>query len=290
MKKLYVIGNGFDRWHNLPTSYSDFSEFADKELTEFENYYSFDDLHNYEPWHDFENALSAFDADIFLDTFNEVNVQSDDFKPSQVYGLEDEIAQQTREHISDVQSTFAGWIRQIDVSKTSPKMTFEQESQFITFNYTSTLQTVYGVDDSCVFHIHGRADKDANEDLIFGHGEDVQELPEVDEDGEPTGDIFSEALSAARYPLYALKKPVDEILERYKTYFDGLRNIEEVVIIGHSLNNIDIPYFRRIAEVATSANWTVTYHDETDKPIFMQTLVDCGIAEDKIKAIDTQEL
>ena len=32
MAKLYVIGNGFDLWHGLPTRYGQFYEFANSEI------------------------------------------------------------------------------------------------------------------------------------------------------------------------------------------------------------------------------------------------------------------
>ena len=60
MTNLYIIGNGFDLWHGLPTSYREFYEFAQDTLDELGNYYLFD-LSVHEPWHDFENALAAFE-------------------------------------------------------------------------------------------------------------------------------------------------------------------------------------------------------------------------------------
>ncbi|CED57349.1 putative uncharacterized protein [Aliivibrio wodanis] len=139
MKSLYIIGNGFDLWHDLPTSYAKFYEFAKNTLDELENYYSFD-LQELEPWHDFENALGAFDANSFLEFHNEVDIMSDDFKQKQIFGLEDEITEQTDIHVSTVQETFIGWVNQIDVSQIKTKMQFPEDSHFLTFNYTSTLQ------------------------------------------------------------------------------------------------------------------------------------------------------
>lgn len=41
MTKLYVIGNGFDLWHGLPTIYRQLYDFAKEILDELENYYLF---------------------------------------------------------------------------------------------------------------------------------------------------------------------------------------------------------------------------------------------------------
>ncbi|GEK12595.1 bacteriophage abortive infection AbiH family protein [Aliivibrio fischeri] len=287
MRKLYVIGNGFDLWHDLPTSYREFYEFAQSTLDELGNYYQFE-LQNHEPWHDFENALGAFDSDGFFDFHNEVDITSDHFRPRDIYGLEDEITEQTDIHVSTVKETFTGWVNQIDISHVERKMTFPEDAKFITFNYTSTLQFIYGIDNDRVFHIHGRAE--THDELIFGHGEAIVEPPELDEDGESTRDMFSDAQSGARYPLYALKKPVDDVIEQHESYFTQLSDIEEVIIIGHSLNTIDQPYFCRIAQRAVGANWKVCCYSEDQEESYTQSLVDCGIDRDRIEIIKYSDL
>ena len=167
-------------------------------------------------------------------------------------------------------------------------MTFQKDTQFITFNYTSTLQSVYGIEDARVFHIHGRTE--SNDDLIFGHGENVAEPPEFDEDGESTGFMFSDAESAARYPIVALKKPVDKVLKNSNSYFEQLNGIVEIVIVGHSLNDIDQPYFRRIATVAIGAQWKVCCYTDEERKEHVQRLINCGIKQDKIEVCTYNDL
>ena len=63
--KLYIIGNGFDRAHQLPTSYSDFARY----LNEFqpEAYQRIGLLYNHSDenwlWKDYEANLSIIDID-----------------------------------------------------------------------------------------------------------------------------------------------------------------------------------------------------------------------------------
>ena len=63
--KLYVIGNGFDLWHDVPTRYSQFYEFAKETLDEIEDYYSCGMMQS-APWHDFESSLGTFNWREFL--------------------------------------------------------------------------------------------------------------------------------------------------------------------------------------------------------------------------------
>lgn len=284
MKKLYIIGNGFDLLHGLPTSYREFYEFAKNTIDEMENYYLFD-LHNIEPWHDFENALGDFSSEEFFDSYNEVNIYSEDFRPKDIYGLEDEITEQTDIHVATIRETFFKWVSQVDIRQAKPQMTFQKDSQFITFNYTSTLQSVYGIEDARVFHIHGGIK--SNEDLIFGHGVKVVEPSEFD-DGDDF--MFSDAKRAAMYPIVALKKPVDEVLEKNKSYFDQLNDVVEIVIIGHSLNAIDQPYFRYIANIAINARWKVFCYTSQEKEEHVQTLINYGIKQNRIEVCTYADL
>ena len=285
--KLYIIGNGFDLWHGLPTSYREFYEYAKAALDEIENYYEFD-LHDHEPWHDFENSLGKFMWQEFFDFHNEVDVTSEDFRPKDIYGLEDELTEQTDIHVSTIKEKFYQWIGQINIGKAQNQMIFQQDSQFITFNYTSTLQMVYGVEDSRVFHIHGQAD--AHDDLIFGHGENVAETAEVDENGDSTGSMFSDAERNSRYPLVALKKPVNEVLHANSSYFNGLKTIAEIRIIGHSLNEIDHPYFRCIADVAKDSKWKVFCYTDKEKKDHVESLIKCGVKKERIEVFTYSDL
>lgn len=279
MSTLYIIGNGFDMWHDLPTSYRHFADFARKLLSDIENYYSLD-FNNNNPWHDFENALGAFDPELLLAEHNEIDVTADDFRPSFVYGLEDEMTEQTDAHVESIREKFAEWIQQIDVSEAAAKIEFPEDALFISFNYTSTLQSVYGINSNRVLHIHGNVDN--HDQLIFGHGREIHDVPDVDENGDSTRDMFSDALGNATYPLHALKKPVDEVLTRHSQFFENLKDIKTIVVIGHSLNEIDHPYFRRIADVLPDVSWHVIYYSENESVGFIQSMVACGINCERI--------
>lgn len=66
----------------------------------------------------------------------------------------------TRDH-------FREWVESIDVSKVKPVLNLPDTASFITFNYTPTLEYVYGVSPDRILHIHGCV-LDKNELLQFG--------------------------------------------------------------------------------------------------------------------------
>ena len=170
--RLYVIGNGFDLWHGLPTGYSDFCEYSSDALEESEQFFWFQE--DQRAWSDFENDLGTFDWAVFYDVHNHHDLDFNDFKMSYIAGLEDELIQEANRHVDTIRESFVEWVDSIDISLLKPRMHFKANARFITFNYTSTLQQIYGISEDRVLHIHGRAE--TYDELIFGHGETMKEL------------------------------------------------------------------------------------------------------------------
>src|SRR5690606_16030650 len=73
---------------------------------------------------------------------------------------------------SGLRRHFVDWIRTLEPpalrSDYSPA-NIDPAALFLTFNYTPTLQRLYGVPEQNVLHIHGRS-SDAAIDIILGHG------------------------------------------------------------------------------------------------------------------------
>lgn len=287
MNTLYIIGNGFDLWHALPTSYDRFYEFAKNDLDELESYY-YVDVTKGGPWSDFENSLGTFDWVLFYEAHDHTDVTAEDFRPSDAFGLEDDLTEQADNLVDRLRERFKEWIDGIDVSVVARKMCFGQDDRFLTFNYTSTLQSAYGVDDDKIFHIHGRSDR--CDELIFGHGETMKEEPELDENGDSNRTMFSDAEGAAKYPFYVYQKPVDEVIGRNGEYFESLRGVTDVVVIGHSLNVIDLPYFKKLAESTMGARWQVCCYRAEDEVHYIQQLLKCGTRRDDIRVCTYSDL
>lgn len=287
MTKLYLIGNGFDLWHGLPTGYDRFYAFAKEMLDELENYYSFDVAH-VGPWCDFENSLGCFDWLQFYEAHNHIDVESESFRPSEVYSLEDDLTEQADNYVEAIKESFREWVEGIDISVADIKLAFPRDASFITFNYTSTLQSIYGISDERVFHVHGRDDK--FDDLIFGHGETMEEEPELDENGESNRTMFSDAEGAAKYPFYVFQKPVSKVLEKNCELFDSVAHVSEIIIVGHSLNKIDLPYFSKLAACAPNARWLVCCYEEKDEVHHVEELVNCGVPRESIRTCTYEEL
>lgn len=245
--QLFIIGNGFDRWHQLPTSYEDFYKQYRHYLDEIEHYFPYG-LQEEELWSDFENTLGRFDESILIEENDFMDFSEDSFPTQQLYGLEDAVDEFSREIVEAITNRFNEWVQGINLTSSLPKVTFPETSQFISFNYTSTLQRVYKTSENKVYHIHGSIGQRSH--LIFGHNAPVQQAT-ADEDS-----YYTDAINSGRKVLVALQKPVNEIIkDKLTPWLESRRNISTISVIGHSLNNIDLPYFERILNEYPEAHW-----------------------------------
>lgn len=289
MITLYVIGNGFDLHHKLPTSYSYFYQENNELLDGLSNY--FPNSHDETPWHNFEENLGKYDAEIIFSECNHLDIGDEKFKLSMLYGLEDELAEQTKNIVSDLQDAFSEWINsiEIDPDKIVERLNLEPNSSYLSFNYTTTLEKIYDIPKDSILYIHGCAER--YDDLIFGHGLNIDEDPQFDEDGESLRTPFSDAISSSRYPLSALKKPVVDIINKNSIFFSSLSNLERVLIIGHSISRVDHPYFIKIKEnVSNNCKWVVSYYSDEEKEEHMKNLSACGIEMKNITLFPTSGL
>ena len=87
--------------------------------------------------------------------------------------------------------------------------------------------------------------------------------------------ITDEAVDYAKDLFKEFAKPVDDIIREHEGYFNSLRGkVDEVIIIGHSLGTVDLPYFQKIQSVASPAMWTDYFHRDKKKYVTKQVQAD----------------
>ena len=53
-----------------------------------------------------------------------------------------------------------------------------------------------------------------------------------------------------------------QIIKEHEGFFDGLSDIDTVIVIGHSLSEVDMEYFEKIcSEIHSDAKWIFSCHD-----------------------------
>lgn len=297
--KLYIIGNGFDRAHDLKTSYWDFrcylARYAEEFLTELEKIYSFypfdpnefhvpaskqkDAIEHHnnalydELWKNFEYELGQPSEGEF-DTICDSTIEEMNDLESGPIGIIDTLNVYFEEQLGfviELQDYLLRWARQIRLNKAVIKKDEMRSSTdlFLTFNYTPTLERVYGIPGSNICHIHGGIPPYCHTAPIIGHGnnESIDKWLKWKQEND---DAFNEGGSAkceaiANFYKRTLKDTSKQLMLNLE-FFRRLNEIDEVVVIGHSLGDVDMPYFKRIVEITNiDTPWTILYHSEDEK-------------------------
>lgn len=287
MTTLVIIGNGFDIQNGLPTNYWYFHQQYNNQLDEYFVYFPefFDD----QEWSNFEENLGLFEEDNFRENAA-LEPSMDDMIESSKYvnGYNDEISQKTDELVDDIKSAFTTWIRRVDVKQATKFMEFPKGVKFINFNYTSTLQDVYLVPDKDVLHIHGKA----RWNVIFGHGigNGNQSSSMAPNDDAPW---FEESYQTLASVTDKFHKPVHEILEGHREHLERYGDVTKIIVIGHSINDIDIPYLKCILSAYPDAVWRNWNHKGKENDGVSDThdkLLSLGVPTDKLYSLPSKNL
>ena len=232
-RKLYVIGNGFDLHHGLPCGYADFMAWLQgnrpKVYSTLNRIYGDCDGNN---WSDFEDSLASFNLDDY----------SDDVTRDDLMRLK-----------AELNEALGSWAKTIGMPEPGTAIDdIDRNAVFFTFNYTRTLEDFYGIDEDRIVHIHGSVDSG---NLIFGHDstgdavsdEELKEARRTHMDADLYKDLVHIKMSQEFADVF--RKPVAEIIEKHGSDFDALAGIEEMIVLGVSYSDIDMPYFERIVKV-----------------------------------------
>lgn len=334
--RLWIIGNGFDLYHGLKTSYYDYKEFLCKKNTckrqdpiyqehrdwipqklcpcccrtdevnvqdghvcpvrRYNNLPRGKKRMDFELWQDLEEGFSVdfgkLVARIGVGEGENPNPSGEPLSAIKIHGE------------LDFANVFTGkwlceWLGEVEEKLFEAKKKFDPEKLLdvkpgdviVTFNYTRTPQEFYDVPDNDVCYIHG-SHKNAKQA--------VDGLDSVDRSGEgrvvhqnlvfgspdSTVDSFLVAVEC-----FCKEHNVPEVEKKYlqekctslinqfcKKYDGGLDELvkllerirckylmlDEVVVAGHSLGRIDMPYFDRLATEFASKKWRFVYHSDKD--------------------------
>ena len=269
-RKLYIIGNGFDLHHDLKTSYADFCQHVkenDIELYEFLEWYVDVDLDKDGLWKNFEKDLGTFDHVGFYSDYDHTESASDNFKLSDMAGVEDELTEKSEMMIEKMRQALYDWLDEIDYPDKGYKaLPLEIYAKYLTFNYTPTLNQLYSIPDKSILHIHNSVATHGS-DLVFGHGSIIEEVSLLDDEGNgnyPSSSYFN-AESASKMLLAHFYKDTKNIIMKNVEFFDNLWDIDEIIVLGHSLNDIDLLYFEYIIKiVGNDIKWIVSYYSDDE--------------------------
>lgn len=292
--KLFIIGNGFDKGHGLNTGYWDFRAYLENLypdfLCAFEQHYDIYPRINDEAkknllWNQLESNLANIDEEVMIEDALSIDMGLE----SGDVGIEDTLYEYFSEeykYIELLAKYLKQWVRTIRIRDTSPKTNHINkldDSLYITFNYTSVLETVYGISDGKITHIHGSL-RQNNVDPVLGHG-NKERIEKIEQKLNDAENVFNEKEVSICRVVKDYYTSTFKNVERYMASLMRLteKNILEIIMIGHSVAGVDIPYFRYIDSFTKGeAQWTVYYYSAEEKQRIFNALIDCGVEKQRL--------
>lgn len=294
--QLNIIGNGFDLYHGLPSSYYFFGCYLIKNNPEFYakigNMYNFTFAEfvgsaiDYEYnlvvedifWREFEKNLGEVNEYFIVDTHdNDLNLENDD--PIEIEMNEDRVAEELKQ-------AFVHWVKDTldqdenyklilkSMKKATNALKFKYDDYFLVFNYTHTLQKIYNISDEKIHYVHGECLGDDDDELIIGHGNDIriQEIEGIIYDLENNYDYTQSSMNKIEEYrclskfLSKLRKDVGICKVSCDSFYKQMSNdITIIKVFGMSLGDVDIPYLKQIRKRWPNAHWKFSYYSDEDR-------------------------
>lgn len=285
--RLFVIGNGFDLAHGLPTRFdTDFKNIA--VCNEADN--RFWDLYPSESaniWSDFESLLAKPDFDELGAIFEQYppDYLSDHESDRDSIILQADISGKLEKSLLDF-ATKAEKALLLTRPRYLYKNLFTNNALYVNFNYTHTLESLYGVPATQVLHIHGEVG--GNRDLLLGY----------DASDFDAGNISEDVTGRGHYRSVPTEKYIDGIEDFYvSTAYKNLllkiqswakpcqtgllsnfvkdRSIDEIIVIGFSFGKVDAVYFNQLQQLYPTCKYIITAIDEQNAEEYNNKIMSC---------------
>ncbi|SHM40102.1 Bacteriophage abortive infection AbiH [Anaerosporobacter mobilis DSM 15930] len=297
MKKLFVIGNGFDLSHGLDTSYEDFHKYLVKTYPNAEDIdyaptYIMDGkgndvvsnvneevgfiehiLTNVEGsnWCNLEEAVGNIEFENYIMDFDE-DEEDDDYEWDESY-FNEGCALELINPILAIPKYFSRWISTIEIVKAKRKKDFfdlvnSGDILVLSFNYTKTIEKIYGIDDVC--HIHGVQ----GGQLLFGHGYDYNYF------SDDNYGLMAGTEESFQHMHDALKKNTAGAINSNQDFFNVLDDsVNEIYSYGFSFAKVDEIYIKEICNKIDTCKvtWFLNDYDSKEKrDEYEDKLCQCG--------------
>ena len=279
--RLFIIGNGFDLHHDLKTSFADYRRFLTekhpKTLESIQNSRYFEgcalDVFNEQDpfWTNVEQNLK-FNYDLMLEETVDGYYPPDLLEKSDArwHRAEFDAEEKVKKFdFSFTKKALVQWILSIDILtfNQTKKFSFEVDDYFITFNYTETLEKIYGIFFSHIFHIHGCISN--SNSLQFGNPDQIPEKILKKFEKDYGGMEFHEATIKPAEEKYliiakAMSKDLNANIPELQRFLRN-KKFEAVSIMGHSFMGVDSPYYEKVLiPMYSEINWNIFAHSSTD--------------------------
>lgn len=258
---LFIIGNGFDLAHGIKSSYWNFREWLGNNRSNLIGMMDIFFSNQRDVWSSIEQALGEYNEESILDYCRPDEEFDYDHSLSSSARVEDSPMAIFRPVLEEFRQAFRDWVNSIEISGIEKVYKLNTDSRYLSFNYTDTLETEYGISQNQVTHIHGSRLND--DEYIIGHNNNRDPSSVWDDDGLT---FEQQAYENIIVWMNEFTKQYNRNIANHYSFFDSLYNIKQIIVIGHSMSKVDWPYFREIIKnIGKEIPWIVYCHSIDDR-------------------------
>lgn len=274
INELYLIGNGFDMHHGIKSGYYNFKEWLEEKDPIVSNrLFQVYEFGGGDLWSSLEENLGNIPIEAILEDYvsspfmifftradgSRGFFNLDDYSDETV----PEVGFSVKRLYFYLEQYFTEWILQLTEPNYNQRVQINKtNSYFINFNYTTTLETTYGINRNSVYYIHGCAA--LNQHLIFGHNQTPEAIKSKWHFDAAIAE--EEQLEEAVSDMSTLYKDVNAIIKNSSEIWRKLSDVGTIHVWGLSLSDVDFPYLRHIKSIVMpQCKWEFSWYNENDK-------------------------
>lgn len=258
---LFIIGNGFDLAHGIKSSYWNFREWLGNNRSNLIGMMDIFFSNQRDVWSNIEQALGEYNEKSILDYCRPDEEFDYDHSLSSSARVEDSPMTFFQPVLEEFRDAFRDWVDSIEIRGVKKLYRLNPDSRYLSFNYTDTLETEYGITPNQVTHIHGSRLND--EEYIIGHNNNRNPSSVWDDDGLT---FEQQAYENIIVWMNEFTKQYNRNIANHSSFFDSLYDIKQIIVIGHSMSKVDWPYFREIIKnIGKEIPWIVYCHSIDDR-------------------------
>lgn len=294
-KSLVIIGNGFDIIHEVKSSYWDFKNTIGKNSPlrfYMETYLDTSDL-----WSNLEYSLGRLNYSMFLNSevidmwLENFGAYNPDAQAADFFAAVETAISPTFEIPRELGRRFRKWLKTLQVTSSKrPFSIFSGNYKVLSFNYTEFIETLYGAKRENICYIHGcrKTPKGCKPDeIILGHKPGIEEEQWDKVEFKPYSfknsykryimeSAFETAAREASWYDDSTTKKCTDIIKAHSEFFNRLFDIKTIFVIGHSLSEVDYPYFTEVCNKC-DAHWYIGYHSLADAKRLVEFVRQMGL-------------
>jgi len=207
-------------------------------------------------WCNFESALDSLDLHYLFKryvTFPQNGWDEKEWHDSIMFGNE-----RVKDIIDNIPILIKKWAEEISTNVKPHFSNLSAESKYLSFNYTLTLEQIYNIPPANICHIHESVKNDAKLVVGFNSPVSANNLPAKSDEEEKAQTMFVESQNR-------LVKPKQQQIEKNIEFFSSLNNTDRIIVIGHSLSQVDLRYFVEVKRsIKDNAKWYFSWFNSDD--------------------------